>query len=137
MKMASKGSILIVDDEMGSREALRIIFRPMYKVHTACNGVEALDCIRKENIDLVFLDLQMPGLSGFDVLKEIRKINERVAVIVITGLEAASNVRKAIQEGAGGYISKPFNIADIIAVANNTFEQRNSSAKQGHSSPTD
>ena len=74
--------------------------------------------------------MQMPGLSGFAVLKEIRKINERVAVIVITGLEAASNVRKAIQEGAGGYISKPFDVANVIAIVNKAFEQRNSSAKQ-------
>ncbi len=132
--MAPRGSILIVDDEMGSREALRIIFGPKYEVHTACNGIEALDCIRQEKIDLVFLDLKMPGLSGYDVLKEIRKLNEWIEVIVITGLSMVPNVRKALNDGAAGYISKPFDVANVIAIVNKAFEQRNSAAKQDHPS---
>jgi len=129
MKMAFKGSILIVDDELGPREALRMILKPICKLHTAANGDEALDCIRREKIDLVTLDLKMPGLSGFDVLKEIKKFKKNIDVIIITGLGTLPNAKEAIHYGAGDFISKPFNVADIIAIVSKVFERRDYTAK--------
>ena len=67
--MAYKRSILIVDDELGVRESLKMILKPNYQVHTATEGREALQFIQKNKIDLVALDLKMPGLSGIDVLR--------------------------------------------------------------------
>ena len=129
--MAQKGSILIVDDEIGPREALRMIFKSTYDIHTASNGIEALECIHKKRIDLVTLDLKMPGLSGFDVLKEIRKLNERIEVIVVTGMGMVPNAREALHCGAGDIISKPFDVTDIMAIVSKAFEHRNSAGKQG------
>jgi putative two-component system response regulator len=129
--MAHRGSILVVDDEIGPREALRMIFKSAYNVHTASNGIEALECLHKESIDLVTLDLKMPGLSGFEVLKEIRKLNERIEVIVITGLGMVPNVREALHCGAGNFISKPFDVADIIAIVGQAFEHRKSAVTPG------
>lgn len=127
--MAFTGSILIVDDELGPREALRFILKPMYKVYTAANGGEALDCIRREEVDLVTLDLKMPGLSGLDVLKEIKKVDKNIDVIIITGQGTLPNAKEAIHYGAGDFISKPFNVADIIAIVSKVFERRSYTSK--------
>ena len=127
--MAQKGSILIVDDEVGPRESLRMILKPIYEIYTAANGDEALQVIQNESIDLVTLDLRMPGLSGIDVLREIKKIRADVEVIVITGYGTLTNAQEAIRYGAGDFISKPFNVADIIAIISKSFERRNYNLK--------
>ena len=122
--MEQQGSILIVDDEAGPRESLRMILKTIYKIYTAANGKEALELILKENIDLVTLDLNMPGLSGVDVLKEIKKIRSDVEVIIITGYGTLKNAQEVIRYGASDFISKPFNVADIIAIISKSFERR-------------
>ena len=122
--MISKGSILIVDDEVGSRESLRMILKPMYEVHTASNGQEAINFISQKKVDLVTLDLNMPGLSGIDVLQEIKKLQLDIEVIIVTGYGTLSNAQEAIRYGAGDFISKPFNVADIIAIVSKAFERR-------------
>ena len=127
--MGQKGSILIVDDEVGPRESLRMILKPIYEIYTATNGDEALQVIQNENIDLVTLDLRMPGLSGIDVLREIKKVRADVEVIVITGYGTLTNAQEAIRYGAGDFISKPFNVADIIAIISKSFERRNYNMK--------
>lgn len=127
--MAQKGSILIVDDEVGPRESLRMILKPIYEIYTATNGDEALQVIQNESIDLVTLDLRMPGLSGIDVLREIKKVRADVEVIVITGYGTLTNAQEAIRYGAGDFISKPFNVADIIAIISKSFERRNYNIK--------
>ncbi len=127
--MANKGTILIVDDEAGPRESLRMILKPIYDVCTAGDGQEAIRIINDKSIDLVTLDLKMPGLSGIDVLREIKKIQPDVEVIVITGYGTLNNAQEAIRFGAGDFISKPFNVADIIAIVSKSFERRNYNLK--------
>jgi CheY-like chemotaxis protein len=68
--MPVKRCILIVDDEIGPRESIRMILKPSYEVQTAASGQEALDHLKKKKFDLITLDLRMPGLSGFDVLRK-------------------------------------------------------------------
>ena len=112
--MVSKGSVLVVDDESGPRESLRMILNSIYDVHTADNGEEALNFISQEKVDLVTLDLNMPGLSGIEVLREIKKLRPDIEVIIITGYGTLGHTREAINYGAGNFIYKPFNVADII-----------------------
>ena len=119
-----KETILVVDDESGPRESLRMILKPLYEVHTASNGREALELMRSKDIHVVTLDLNMPGLSGIDVLKEIRKLKPNTEVIVITGYGTLNNAQEAIRFGAGDFISKPFNVADIISIVSKSFERR-------------
>lgn len=125
----NRGTILIVDDEAGPRESLRMILKPIYNIFTASNGKEALEIIQKENIDLVTLDLNMPGLSGIEVLKEIKKIKSDIEVIIVTGYGTLKNAQEVIRYGAGDFISKPFNIADIVAIVSKSFERRNYNLK--------
>jgi DNA-binding NtrC family response regulator len=123
-RMPCKETILVVDDEAGPRESLRMILKPLYEVHTASNGQEALRLIQDKDIDVVTLDLNMPGLSGIDVLKEIRKLKPTTEVIVITGYGTLTNAQEAIRFGAGDFISKPFNVADVISIVAKSFERR-------------
>ena len=127
--MAARGSILIVDDELGPRESLRMILEPIYDVHTVDNGQEALNFICREKVDLVTLDLKMPGLTGVDVLREINNLRPDIDVIIITGYGSLNNAQEAIRFGAGDFISKPFNVADIIAIVSKSFERRSYNLK--------
>ncbi len=127
--MLQKKSILIVDDEFGVRESLRMTLKANYKVHTAAEGKEALHYIRRDNIDLVTLDLKMPGLSGIDILREIKKINADIEVIIITAYGTGENAKEAIQYGAGDFIAKPFNTSDLINSVNQSLERRSRNSR--------
>jgi DNA-binding NtrC family response regulator len=128
-KKASKGTILVVDDEVGPRESLRMILKPLYEVHSASGGEEALRFIQNKDIDVVTLDLSMPGLSGIEVLKEIKKLRPKTEVIVLTGYGTLKNAQEAIRFGAGDLISKPFDVAEIISIVAKSFERRSYTLK--------
>ena len=128
-KMARQGSVLVVDDELGPRESLRMILQPLFEVKTASNGQEALQCLQQEKIDLITLDLKMPGLSGLDVLREIKKMDVDAAVIIITAYGTLTNAHEAIRYGAVDFISKPYNATDILSVVRRTVEQKQHNLK--------
>lgn len=123
--MAPRNSILIVDDELSVRESLKMILKPDYQVHTAADGIEALQSIQKNKIDLVALDLRMPSLSGIDVLQQIKESDPDIEVIVITAHGTPQNVQDASRYGAGDFITKPFNVPDLIESINKSLEKRN------------
>ncbi|MGC8811902.1 MAG: HD domain-containing phosphohydrolase [bacterium] len=127
--MAEHGTILVVDDEIGPRESLRMILKPLFQVYQASNGWEALDLIKEKEIDLVTLDLKMPGLSGIEVLKEVKKIKSDVEVVIVTGYGTLANAIEAIRYGAVDFITKPFNVAEIISVVSKSFERRSLNLK--------
>jgi len=127
--MVQQGSVLVVDDELGPRESLRMILRPLYEVKTASTGQEALQYIQQEKIDLITLDLKMPGISGMDVLREIKKMKLDVPVIIITAFGTLTNAHEAIRFGAVDFISKPYNATDILSIVRRTVEQKRYNAK--------
>ena len=127
--MEPQETILIVEDEAGPRAALRMILKPIYIIHTTSNGKEALEVIRDQKIDLVTLDLNMPGLSGIEVLKEIKKIKPDVEIIIVTAEGSLANVNLAIQSGANDFISKPFHVAEVITIIRKSIERRNARLK--------
>ncbi len=127
--MTPRGSILIVDDEFGPRESLRMIFQPFYEVFTAENGQEAIHFLSQKKVDLVTLDLSMPGLSGFDVLREIKKLQPGIEVIIVTAHGSLSNAQEAVNLGAGDFISKPYNVADVISTVSKSFARRRNNLK--------
>ena len=122
--MGYQGTVLVVDDEIGPRESLRMILHPLYQVYTASDGAEALACLQNQEIDLVTLDMNMPGISGFEVLKEIRKKNSDVDVIVISAYMNSKGAQQAKASGAVDVINKPFNVTDIIASIGKLVEQK-------------
>jgi DNA-binding NtrC family response regulator len=127
--MIPRGSILIVDDEFGPRESLRMIFKSFYEVHTVESGQEAIQFLSQNKVDLVTLDLSMPGLSGFEVLREIKNLQPGIEVIIVTAYGSLSNAQEAVSLGAGDFISKPYNVADIITTVSKSFARRNNNLK--------
>jgi DNA-binding NtrC family response regulator len=130
--MERKKSILVVDDSPGPRNALQMILSPFYRVSTAADGAEALQVFQKEHFDLVTLDLEMPGLSGNEVLREMKKMNGGVPVIVITGHNNLPQVREVISQGAANFLSKPFILHEVISSVNKAI-----SGEEGKASRTE
>jgi putative two-component system response regulator len=126
---SGKKTILIVDDEIGPRESLRMILKPFYEVYAASDGKQAIRVVSEKDIDVVTLDLNMPGLSGIEVLREIRKLRPEMEVIVVTGYGSLENASEAIRLGAGNLISKPFNVSEIISVLAKAIERRSDNLK--------
>ena len=120
--MRSNCSILIVDDEFAVRESLRILLKPYYNIYTASDGLEALKIIKEQKIHLITLDMNMPMLSGMDTLREVRKINSTVHIVMITGYATKEDKKKAILYGAKAFISKPFETKELISVIDGILE---------------
>jgi CheY-like chemotaxis protein len=91
-------AILVVDDDYVIREALKMIFNPFYEVDTAESGGEAINRLQREQFDLVTLDIDMPGLSGLEILAQIKKRWPRLDVIMVSG--------QKFEECAAGYIRR-------------------------------
>jgi DNA-binding NtrC family response regulator len=126
---SGKKTILIVDDEIGPRESLRMILKPLYAVYTASDGKQAIRAVSEKEFDVVTLDLNMPGLSGIEVLREIKKLRPEMEIIVVTGYGSLENASEAIRLGAGNLISKPFNVSEIISVVAKAIERRSDNLK--------
>jgi DNA-binding NtrC family response regulator len=123
--MSDNANILIVDDELGPRESLRMILNPSYNTLTAPNGNIALNLIKQYPIDLVTLDLKMPGMNGIEVLKEIQKLKPDIEIIIITGYGTLKTALECIRLGAFDYINKPFNVSEISEVIKKSLTKRN------------
>ncbi|GHV48407.1 hypothetical protein FACS1894204_12690 [Synergistales bacterium] len=117
MQPTSNYSVLIVDDERSNLLLLNQILSPEYTVFTAKTGAEALSRVENDVPDLILLDIMMPGMSGFDVLKQIKEdpATQDIPVIIVTGLTGTNDEEKGFSLGAVDYITKPFK--DVIVRA--------------------
>jgi putative two-component system response regulator len=123
-KEMSRPNVLIVDDEIGPRESLRMILKPKYNVFSADNGKTALQMIQQVEMDVITLDLRMPGISGIDTLKEIKTIDPDVMIIIITGYGTLQSAIEAIRYGVFDYIPKPFNVPEIMCIIEKAVHRR-------------
>src|SRR3954447_22740427 len=111
-------NILVIDDEIGPRESLRMLLKPNYRVHTADCVETGLKLLKEKNPDTIVMDIRMPGTSGIEGLRKIREIDPDVSVIMLTGFGALETAKEALRLGANDYISKPFDaheMRDVIA----------------------
>ena len=107
-------SILVVDDEAGMRAAVQeALQRKGYSVDVAEDGREAIRKIGATEYRMVISDMQMPGLGGMDVLKEVKKTNPHVPVLLITAFGTIGKAVEAVKEGAVDFILKPFTL-DVL-----------------------
>ncbi|HIJ80493.1 MAG TPA: sigma-54-dependent Fis family transcriptional regulator [Desulfuromonadales bacterium] len=117
--------ILVVDDELSMREFLSILLeREGYKVETAASAEEGLKAIELAPFDLVLSDVQMPGLSGIQLLERIKRDSPETGVLMITAFSAADQAVEAMKLGAYDYISKPFKIGEIKQLVKNALEKQ-------------
>jgi PAS domain S-box-containing protein len=113
------GTILVVDDERSFLDISRHILRDLgYAVVTCGNGREAVDYFRthKGDIDLAIIDVMMPELSGCDCFRQLRAIDPRVRAIISTGYGLTSDIEAVLEEGAAGFIQKPFESAALSQI---------------------
>jgi len=115
--------LLVVDDEEGPRQSLRIVFKNDYQVLLASNGPEALEPVREHAVDVVVCDIMMFGMSGVDVLKEIKEIDPSVEVIMLTAFETIETARQALRHGASDYLNKPFDIPTMRSAVKRATEK--------------
>lgn len=126
---ASKPSILVVDDEMGPRESLKMILNPYYNVHTAERGMQAVEMLKQIPVDLVTVDLKMPGFSGINVLEKVKQHDPDIEAIIITGYGSLDTAIEGLRLGAFDYISKPFDVNHILSLVRRGLERRTAKAQ--------
>ena len=109
--------ILVVDDEVEQCNVLKkFLSLKGYEVHTATSGRAAIDKVKEVRPHIVLLDIRMPGVDGIEVLKEIKKVDPAVGVIMVTGVTDEEEARKTFELGAYDYITKPidFNYLETV-----------------------
>ena len=113
----AKPLLLVVDDEEGPRTSLKVVFKNEYEVLLASNGEEAIKLARTNKVDVAILDILMHGMSGVDVLRELKNLDEDIEVIMLTAYETLETARQALRLGAREYLNKPFDIAALRTAA--------------------
>ena len=117
--------ILVVDDELGPRESLRMLLKPTYQIQTADSGRTALAQIPSYRPDIVILDIKMPELDGLEVLRRIKRIDPSIEVVMITAYASLETVKLALTHGAFEYLIKPFSRQDLEDVVRRALGRRN------------
>jgi putative nucleotidyltransferase with HDIG domain len=121
---SAKPTILIVEDEAGPRNALRVILRPFFHIHSVDTGHAAMQLLKELPVDLVTLDLKLSDRQGIDLLQEIKQERPDVGVIIITGYGSLKSAMDGFRHGAAGYMLKPFNVTELITLINQTLEKK-------------
>ena len=119
--------ILTVDDEVNIRRLVQVnLTRGGYRVSTACDGVEAMESIRHERPDMVVLDVMMPRMDGFEVLKRLRMDAEtaELPVIMLTAKAQDADIFRGWQSGVDWYLTKPFNPTELLVFVRKLFESK-------------
>jgi signal transduction histidine kinase len=130
--MATQGNILIVEDEAGPSLALKMILKPYYQVYSAERGEDALDILKSTPIDVVTLDLRMPGLSGMPLLAKIKEHDPDIEVIVITGYGSLETAVESINLKVFSYVSKPFDVLEILETTKRALQKRRNMQRLRH-----
>jgi signal transduction histidine kinase len=119
-----KGTILVVDDEEGPRQSLRVIFKDDYHLLFAADGPAAIELAQQNKIDVAVLDIRMGGMSGIEVLERLKFIEPRIEVVMMTAFETADTMRQALRLRACDYINKPFDVSTMRAAVANAMQRR-------------
>jgi PAS domain S-box-containing protein len=122
--MTERARVLVVDDEVGPRESLRMILKPWYEVATADTAETAVDAVRTFRPDVVFTDIRMPQVSGIELLQRIKEIDRTIAVVMITAYASLDTVKNALTHGAFEYLIKPFGRHDVEETARRALARR-------------
>ncbi|HTR42314.1 MAG TPA: response regulator [Pseudomonadales bacterium] len=118
-----RGTLLIVDDEDGPRQSLRVIFKDEYDLLMADDGPSAIELAQKNEIDVAVLDIRMAGMSGIEVLERLKYVNPNIEAIMMTAFETTDTIRQALRLRACDYINKPFDIATIRGAVNQAMQR--------------
>jgi two-component system response regulator PilR (NtrC family) len=125
MAAPGNGTLLVVDDEEIMREILEtLLTREGYDVRLASSGAEGLELARAFPFDAAIVDIMMPGIDGIATLDELKRIDEDIAVLIITAYASVGSAISAMKAGAFDYITKPFKNDEVLVVVRNAMERR-------------
>ncbi|HEX2502175.1 MAG TPA: response regulator [Methylomirabilota bacterium] len=116
--------VLVVDDEEGPREAIRMILKPRYQVFTAGSGEEVLAVLPGLRPDVIFMDVKMPRMDGVQLLERVKAIDASVEVVMITAYASLDTVQRAMRFGAMDYLVKPFAPRELQEAAERALARR-------------
>src|SRR5271168_1104308 len=119
-----RGTLLIVDDEDGPRQSLRVIFKDDYDLLMAEDGPTAIELVQKHDVDVAVLDIRMAGMSGIEVLERLKFVKPELEAIMMTAFETTDTIRQALRLRACDYINKPFDISQMRAAVNQAMQRR-------------
>ena len=116
--------LLVVDDEVSARDLLRDTFGSMgYDVRLAEGGETALEILKEEKIDVIFLDLKLFGMNGIELCKQIKKDNPIAIILAMTGWAALYDIEECREAGFDDIFTKPTNIDILLKAVDNAFEK--------------
>ena len=130
--MSDPRCVLVVDDDESIREVCRVVLATEgYRVVEAVDVPECLVRARADEPDLILLDWMMPGQEGIEALQALKldPLTREVPVVMLTALDSLANITVATYNGADGYLSKPFEVADLLTVASRYTERDPGSAR--------
>jgi two-component system sensor histidine kinase/response regulator len=119
-----KRTLLIVDDEEGPRQSLRVVFKEEYNLLLANDGARAIELARQNKIDVCITDIRMAGMSGVELLEHLKAVDAGIEVIMLTAYETVDTLRLALRLGACDYLNKPFDIPTMRKAVANAMERR-------------
>src|SRR3989440_6534130 len=117
-------AVLIVDDDEGMRDTLTAILKREYRVVRVASGEAALPVLQREDIDLVLLDVRLPGISGFEVLRIVKENYSLIEVIMISAINEIETAVQAMKHGAYHYITKDFDYDQLRSLVRNASERQ-------------
>ena len=116
--------VLVVDDDQGVRESFRLILEDHYDIADVPDGPSALDVVRTSAVDLVLLDIRLPGMDGIEVLERIKAVDEGIEVILVTAVKTVRTAVAAMKLGAFDYLTKPFEEDELLSLSRRALERR-------------
>jgi two-component system, sensor histidine kinase and response regulator len=119
-----RGTLLVVDDEDGPRQSLRVIFKDEYDLLMAEDGPTAIELAQSNDVDVAVLDIRMAGMSGIEVLERLKYVNPDMEAIMMTAFETTDTIRQALRLRACDYINKPFDLATMRDAVNQAMQRR-------------
>jgi signal transduction histidine kinase len=118
-----RATLLVVDDEDGPRQSLRVIFKDEYNLLMAEDGPTAIELAKQNHIDVAVLDIRMAGMSGIEVLERLKYVNPNTEAIMMTAFETTDTIRQALRLRACDYINKPFDVATMRAAVGQAMQR--------------
>jgi len=119
-----RGTLLVVDDEEGPRQSLRVVFKDEYEILLASDGLTAIELAQNHRVDVAILDIRMGGMSGIEVLERLKYVDPRIEVVMMTAFETTDTMRQALRLRACDYINKPFELSVIRSAVSKAMQRR-------------
>ncbi len=121
--MGKKASILVVDDENGVLQSFNMILNSDYNVFLANTGEKAMDIFARNSIDVILLDILMPGINGLDLLKQFKELEPDTEIIMVSAVKEVQTAVNAMKYGAFDYVVKPFVVEEILNIVEKALEK--------------